>query len=209
LAALVDALLACGDPARAERAARELAALAEATGIRLVRARSALAAARLALGARSPAPEAAAEPAREALAEFGALAMPLDAGLARLELARAVASTSPDLAVEEARAAWTMFRDLGAQPAAERAAGVLRDLDGPAPPRSAGDGSAGQLGRPLTAREQEVLDLVARGFTNGDIARRLVISEKTAGHHVSHILAKLGARNRAEAAAHTRPVERH
>ena len=49
-----------------------------------------------------------------------------------------------------------------------------------------------------------MLDLVAQGLTNGAIARRLVISEKTAGHHVSHILAKLGARNRAEAAARSR-----
>ncbi len=63
---------------------------------------------------------------------------------------------------------------------------------------------AGLLGRSLTAREREVLELVARGRSNADIARELVISEKTAGHHVSHILAKLGARNRAEAAALSR-----
>ena len=49
-----------------------------------------------------------------------------------------------------------------------------------------------------------MLELVAQGRSNAAIARELVISEKTAGHHVSHILAKLGARNRAEAAAKSR-----
>ena len=45
---------------------------------------------------------------------------------------------------------------------------------------------------PLTEREREVLALIARGRTNREIAARLVISDKTAGHHVSHILDKLG-----------------
>ena len=53
----------------------------------------------------------------------------------------------------------------------------------------------------LTAREREVLDLVERGATNRDIATTLVISEKTAGVHVSHILAKLGVNNRGQAVA--------
>ena len=47
-----------------------------------------------------------------------------------------------------------------------------------------------------------MLALLARGMTNGGIAKTLFISEKTAGHHVSRILSKLGVRNRAEAAAH-------
>ena len=53
----------------------------------------------------------------------------------------------------------------------------------------------------LTRREAEVLSLVARGYTNREIADTLVISVKTAGVHVSHILRKLGAQNRREAAA--------
>jgi DNA-binding CsgD family transcriptional regulator len=56
-----------------------------------------------------------------------------------------------------------------------------------------------QLG--LTPREAEVLALVARGLTNREIADELVISVKTAGVHVSHILRKLDAPNRLEAAA--------
>ncbi len=53
----------------------------------------------------------------------------------------------------------------------------------------------------LTPREAEVLTLVARGYTNREIAETLVISVKTASVHVSHILRKLGAPNRREAAA--------
>ncbi len=53
----------------------------------------------------------------------------------------------------------------------------------------------------LTHREAEVLALVARGYTNREIAGELVISVKTASVHVSHILRKLGAPSRQEAAA--------
>jgi DNA-binding NarL/FixJ family response regulator len=59
----------------------------------------------------------------------------------------------------------------------------------------------------LTAREQEVLALVSQGMTNAEIARTLFISEKTAGHHVSRILSKLGVRNRAEAASQAARLE--
>jgi len=51
----------------------------------------------------------------------------------------------------------------------------------------------------LTSREVEVLRLVARGLSNKEIARSLVISAKTAGTHVEHIYAKIGASNRAQA----------
>jgi DNA-binding NarL/FixJ family response regulator len=53
----------------------------------------------------------------------------------------------------------------------------------------------------LTPREAEVLTLVARGLTDREIAAELVISVKTASVHVSHILRKLDAPNRREAAA--------
>jgi len=61
----------------------------------------------------------------------------------------------------------------------------------------------------LTTREREVLALVAEGRTNGEIARTLVLSEKTVGHHVSAVLRKLGARTRTEAVANAaRAAER-
>ncbi len=55
-------------------------------------------------------------------------------------------------------------------------------------------------GSELTDREREVLALVARGFTNKQIADKLYVSEKTARNHVSHILEKLGLSRRSEAA---------
>ncbi|WP_165488352.1 ATP-binding protein [Actinomadura formosensis] len=65
-------------------------------------------------------------------------------------------------------------------------------------------GLAGPSGGPLTARESEVIRLLARGRTNREIAEELVISPKTASVHISNILAKLGASSRAEAAATAR-----
>jgi DNA-binding NarL/FixJ family response regulator len=64
-------------------------------------------------------------------------------------------------------------------------------------------------GRPLafpelTAREREVLDLIARGLSNPDITRQLVLSPKTVRNHVSNILAKLQARDRSAAIVRAR-----
>ena len=56
----------------------------------------------------------------------------------------------------------------------------------------------------LTEREREILDLVARGLTNAEIARRLVVSDKTVRNHVSNVFAKLQVAGRAEAVARAR-----
>ncbi len=56
----------------------------------------------------------------------------------------------------------------------------------------------------LTDREREVLDLVARGLTNSEIARRLVVSSKTVRNHVSNVFTKLQVAGRAEAVAQAR-----
>jgi DNA-binding CsgD family transcriptional regulator/tetratricopeptide (TPR) repeat protein len=91
------------------------------------------------------------------------------------------------------------FVELGARPAGAIAAQKLRDLGvrglARGPRASTREHPAG-----LTTRELEVLDLLGRGLTNAEIALRLVISEKTVGHHVSAILGKLGVRSRYDAA---------
>jgi DNA-binding NarL/FixJ family response regulator len=140
-------------------------------------------------------PGDAVDPAHRALEAFTRLAMPLHLGESRLALARALVTAAPDVARDEARAALAAFRQLGASRAMDAAGAVLRELG-----VMAGAGPRSHWA--LTAREQEVLELVAHGMSNAQIAQTLVISEKTAGHHVSHILSKLGVRNRAEAAAH-------
>jgi DNA-binding NarL/FixJ family response regulator len=57
-----------------------------------------------------------------------------------------------------------------------------------------------ELGK-LTRREREVLELVARGRTNKDIAQQLHISRHTVGNHIRNIYGKVGVKNRAEATA--------
>ena len=57
-------------------------------------------------------------------------------------------------------------------------------------------------GSELTEREREVLALIARGYTNKQIAEALTVTEKTARNHVSHILEKLGLSRRSEAAVY-------
>ncbi|WP_134764999.1 LuxR C-terminal-related transcriptional regulator [Nocardioides sp. 1609] len=189
LATLVDAQLASGALAAADDAARRLGEAA-ADGLRLTAALSGLASARVAHAAGRP--DDAAEPARRSLAEFLVLAMPLDAASARLELARALAPSAREAAADEARVARSVFDGLGATSARDDADRLLGSLGAGRAPRGLGA---------LTDRELEVLDLVARGLTNARIAHTLVITEKTAGHHVSNILAKLGVHNRTEAAA--------
>ncbi|MEX2646348.1 MAG: LuxR C-terminal-related transcriptional regulator [Gaiellaceae bacterium] len=60
----------------------------------------------------------------------------------------------------------------------------------------------------LTKREKEVLDLVAKGLTNREIARQLFVAEVTVKVHVRHILRKLGVRTRTEAALYVARAER-
>jgi len=93
--------------------------------------------------------------------------------------------------------AYAIATRLGAEPLRKEVAALahrsrLSSLVTPAP-RSSPDA--------LTTRERDVLDLLCAGATNRRIAQQLFISEKTVSIHVSRILAKLNASNRAEAAA--------
>jgi DNA-binding CsgD family transcriptional regulator/tetratricopeptide (TPR) repeat protein len=89
---------------------------------------------------------------------------------------------------------------LGADPLAARVRRRLRELGATGipvgPRRSTASSPSG-----LTVREQEVLELLADGLSDREIADRLVVSVKTVSHHVSAILAKLGVHRRTEATA--------
>ena len=89
-------------------------------------------------------------------------------------------------------------RSLGAAPLMRRVAARMRDLGLRVPhgPREATRSNPAGL----TTRQLEVLELLVEGLTNAEIADRLVLSQRTAEHHVAAVLAKLGATTRREAA---------
>ena len=89
-------------------------------------------------------------------------------------------------------------RGLGAEPLTRRVAGRLRELGLRVPPGQREATRANPAG--LTARQLEVLALVVEGLTNAEIAERLVVSPRTAEHHVAAVLSKLGAATRRDAA---------
>jgi DNA-binding CsgD family transcriptional regulator/tetratricopeptide (TPR) repeat protein len=98
------------------------------------------------------------------------------------------------------RAALDELHALDARPAAAMVARRLRERGARGLPRGPRPATrANPAG--LTARELEVLELVAEGLRNAEIAERLVVSERTVGHHVSAILRKLDVRTRGEASA--------
>jgi DNA-binding CsgD family transcriptional regulator len=193
LATLTSAEIAHGDLDGAAEAQRRLAGLADTSERPRDRADADLAAARVA-AARGDGTAARADFER-ALDAFATLELALEAAVARLEIARLVRGDEPELAVEEARVALSAFDRIGAVREADAAASLLRELGA--------TGRAGPKGlEGITKREREILALLGQGLTNAEIAARLFISTKTAAHHVSNILAKLGMRNRSEAAAY-------
>jgi DNA-binding CsgD family transcriptional regulator/tetratricopeptide (TPR) repeat protein len=89
-------------------------------------------------------------------------------------------------------------RALGAEPLTRRVARRLRTLGFRVPPGPRDTTRANPAG--LTARQVEVLALLVDGLSNAEIAQRLVVSPRTAEHHVAAVLTKLGATTRREAA---------
>ncbi|HEX7104047.1 MAG TPA: AAA family ATPase [Nitrolancea sp.] len=114
----------------------------------------------------------------------------------RFEYAYALAQTDDEASIREAE---EIFAELEAQPAVTMARRALRRIGAQVAPRGP---HASTLANPagLTAREMDVLELLTEGLSNASIAERLFISRKTAGHHVSAILSKLGVETRTAAA---------
>ncbi|MFC7618383.1 LuxR C-terminal-related transcriptional regulator [Actinokineospora soli] len=110
--------------------------------------------------------------------------------LSEIGLAGVLADADPARALALARGAAATARRLGMGPA-------LRDAEALA----AGVRARAKETTGLTAREREVLALLAAGAQNRAIAERLVLSERTVESHVGSVLAKLGVANRAQAAA--------
>lgn len=129
---------------------------------------------------------------RSATTEWMTLGCPYEAALAQ------VGSDDPAAAV----AAQRTFESLGAPAAARRADQRLSQLR----QRNSDQRRKSTIADPdgLTKRERDVLELVADGHSDVEIARALFISPKTANRHVGAILSKLGVRNRTQAAAYAR-----
>ena len=131
----------------------------------------------------------------DALEGFARAQLPMELARTRLELARALSEPMPEVAVAEAAAALEEFERLEAARQADAAGALLRSLGAPIRTGPKGIGA-------LTRREAEVLELIGAGLSNPEIADRLYITRKTVETHVGNLLAKLGLRNRAEAAAY-------
>ena len=196
LALLVDAHLAEGDIDGADRAAQRLGRLAEAQRGPYLTAAAALARGRVCVasgqGDARSCLHAALDGLRAGTAADGA-------GASRGWSWRGRRPHAPQVAVAAAKAALEAFERLDAARHADVAGALLRSLGAPIRTGPKGVGA-------LTKREAEVLELIGAGLSNVEIGERLFITRKTVEHHVGNVLAKLGLRNRAQAAAY---VTRH
>ena len=188
LHAAVEILIARGDLPSARAAADELARLTEHYYAQPARglAAHALGAVCLAEGDA----RAAVRSLRESWTLWQELEAPYEAARVRVVLGQACWKLGDDAAAElELDAARRVFERLSAMPDVARV-DALRQ-------RSRGD-----RGHVLTARELEVIGLIAKGKTNRAIAQRLAISERTVDRHVSNILLKLELPSRSAATAY-------
>lgn len=198
LAAHVEVMLAVGDVDAARVSCIELEQTARAAETPFVRAAADSCHGALALADGRP--EEALGWLRSSVSGWLDLGAPYEAARARELIGRACqALGDEDSAALELAAAGTAYAELGA--------GIdLRRVAGPADGSGASSGARPVVGRPaglpLTAREVEVLRLVATGATNRAIATRLVLSEKTVARHLSNIFGKLDVPSRAAATAY-------
>jgi DNA-binding CsgD family transcriptional regulator len=200
LAICVEAELARGDIQQASLDAEELTALTADHPLPVLRARAELARGRVAeIRGDAAGASTAYQRGLRILADNE---WPLLRAELHLALARLLADTDLPAAITEARDAHLIYERLGS-PTATESASLLNSLGVPATarPRRA-DATAA-----LTRRETQVLDLLRDGLSNADIANRQHNSVRTIEHHVSAILAKLGLRSRAEAAAYAASLE--
>jgi DNA-binding CsgD family transcriptional regulator/tetratricopeptide (TPR) repeat protein len=192
VAALAETALASGRPEEAaEMLAREHPVWQAAS---YPRAAGLLARATGLLAATQNDDESARKQLGFALDVFTRLQLPFEAACTELHLAVLLRASDVDAAVGRAQAAHRRLQEIGARQRADEAAALLRSLGVTPPP---GRRNAGTL----SARERDVLALLAEGLSNPDIATRLYLSRRTVGHHVSSILRKLNLNTRAEAAA--------
>jgi DNA-binding NarL/FixJ family response regulator len=194
---LVEIDLARDDIASATAHASHLARLGDDSESNLIRAEALLAEGRVAAAMIEH--ERATRLLQRSLALVGAEERPLLRATTALELAHVLVEVGAHGdAIGHAQRAVATFDRLGATPLGDRARAVLRSLGVSA--RRVTASTATQVAA-LSNREQQVLALVREGLTNAEIGERLYISAKTAEHHVSRVLSKLGVRSRAEAAA--------
>jgi DNA-binding CsgD family transcriptional regulator len=187
----VEVALAEGRADDARRGADRLTTIAGEQGGQYLCALAALTQGRVYMATGAPARGSL----EEAMAGFARAEMPMELARVRLELARLHEKDRPEIAIAEAKAALESFEQLRAVRHADEAAAVLRSLGAPIRTGPKGVGA-------LTKREAEVLQLIGAGLSNPEIGDRLYITRKTVEHHVGNVLAKLGLRNRAEAAAY-------
>jgi DNA-binding NarL/FixJ family response regulator len=187
LPAYVEIMVAVGDLEAARSACRELEEIAERQGTDLLYAMAAKARGDVALAEGDT--DAALVALRSACRAWQELDAPHEAARARVLLGLTCRSLGDDDTAEfELEAARGVFAELGATPA-------LAWVDSLYPRPAPGDTHG------LTARELEVLRLVAAGKTNRDIASALVISERTVARHLQNIFAKLRVSSRTAASA--------
>lgn len=187
LPATVEIMTAAGHHDEAESAASELTGIADSFRCPGLRATAAYSAGLAALSSGDP--DRALAPARLAAQLWGGLGAAYEVARAKVLIGRAFRLLGDeDSATAELTSACRTFGELGAVPARQEAEKLLhRDTAGG-----------------LTVRELEVLRLVASGNSNTEIARRLVLSDKTVARHLTNIFTKLDVPSRTAAAAYAR-----